>query len=125
MYLSDPGPIIEQLGTRGRSFVRDYAPTQPGASIREYAVYAAAATEALLDAIAHSNGTRTSISRHLLATRLADSPIGPIAFNANGDLTHPLVTIMRIRARTGVSAVPTYEGASFDRVIAPPASAIG
>jgi hypothetical protein len=31
---------------------------------------------------------------------------------------------MRIRARNGVSAVPTYEGAAFDRVIAPPARAI-
>jgi ABC-type branched-subunit amino acid transport system substrate-binding protein len=125
MYLSAPGRISERLGTQGRRFVREYAPTQPGAEIREFAVYAAAATDVLLDAIARSDGTRASVTRQLLATHLADSPIGPISFTPAGDLVHPVITIMRIRARSGVSHVPTFEGAAFDRVIAPPPSSFG
>lgn len=125
MYVSSPGPIIERLGAGGRRFIREFAPTQPGASIRELAVYAAAATEVMLDAIAHSDGSRASIAQHVLSAHLRDSPIGPISFDANGDLVHPVVSIMQIRARDGVSAVPLYEGAAFERAIVPPPRAYG
>jgi hypothetical protein len=46
--------------------------------------------------------------------------IGPVGFDDNGDLDAPAVTIMRVRARAGVSPVQFYEGAAIDRVIAIP-----
>jgi branched-chain amino acid transport system substrate-binding protein len=122
MYLSAPGLPVDRLGARGRRFVRDFAATQPGLPVGSYAVYAAAATEALLDAIARSDGTRASVSRHLLATHLKDSVIGPLSFDRNGDLVAPPVTIMRVRRRDGVSRVQFYEGAVIDRVIGGPPS---
>jgi branched-chain amino acid transport system substrate-binding protein len=124
MYLSVPGPQSARLGPAGRAFLRDFSATQPGALVSGFAVYAAAATEALLSAIARSDGTRASVTRALLATRLRDSTIGPISFTRDGDLTAPAITIMRVRRRDGVSTVPGYEGAAIDRVIAPPAGAI-
>jgi len=124
LYISSPGLPNARLGSRGRRFLRDFKATQPGVPIRSEAVYAAAATEVLLDAIARSDGTRASVSRQLIATRLKDSIIGPIRFDANGDLTAPPVTIMRVLRRAGVSDVPTYEGAAINRIITPPPTAI-
>ena len=45
---------------------------------------------------------------------------GPLTVSRNGDLTAPAVTIMRVKARDGISDVPTLEGAAVDRVITPP-----
>src|SRR4051794_8838419 len=120
MYLSNPGVPIARLPAPGVQFVRRFAPTQPGQRVRNVAVYSAAATEALLDAIARSDGTRASVTRQLLRTHLRDSVAGPLSFDRNGDLTAPAVTIMRVKARDGISDVPTLEGAAVDRVIRPP-----
>jgi ABC-type branched-subunit amino acid transport system substrate-binding protein len=64
------------------------------------------------------------VSRELIATRLKDSIIGPVDFNANGDLLAPPVTIMRVVRRDGVSDVPTYEGAAINRIVTPAPTAI-
>jgi ABC-type branched-subunit amino acid transport system substrate-binding protein len=120
MYLSSPGLPVERLGERGRRFVRDFAATRPGQPVDGFAVYAAAATEVLLDAIARSDGTRASVSRQILETRLPDSIIGPLRLDRNGDLIDPPVTIMRVRRRDGVSATRGYEGAAIDRIIKVP-----
>ena len=86
-----------------------------------FAVGAAAATEALLAAIAHSDGTRASVTRRLLTVRLPDSVIGPLAFDRYGDMVDPAVMVLRVRRRDGVSDVEGYEGAAVERVIRPPA----
>jgi DNA-binding SARP family transcriptional activator/ABC-type branched-subunit amino acid transport system substrate-binding protein/streptogramin lyase len=125
LYISSPGLPGDRLGSRGRRFLREFAATQPGIPIRSEAVYAAAATEVLLDAIARSDGTRPSVSRQLIATRLKGTVIGPVRFDANGDLVSPPVTIMRVVRRDGVSDVPTYEGAAINRIITPPPRTIG
>jgi DNA-binding SARP family transcriptional activator/ABC-type branched-subunit amino acid transport system substrate-binding protein/streptogramin lyase len=124
MYISSPGLPSDRLGARGRQFLRAFNATQPGVPIRSEAVYAAAATEVLLDAIARSDGTRASVSRQLLATRLNDGIIGSVHFDANGDMIAPPVTIMRVVRRDGVSDVPAYEGAAINRIITPPPTAI-
>jgi branched-chain amino acid transport system substrate-binding protein len=124
LYISSPGLPSDRLGARGRQFLRAFQATQPGIPIRSEAVYAAAATEVLLDAIARSNGTRSSVSRELLATRLTDGVIGRVRFDANGDMIAPPVTIMRIARSDGVSDAHTYDGAAINRIITPPPTAI-
>lgn len=106
-------------GSSQRKDLREFGSTQH-APVGSYAVHAAAATEVLLDAIARSDGTRATVSRALLATRLSDSTIGPVRFDRNGDLIAPSITIVRVRDRDGVSQIEAYEGAAFDRVIRPP-----
>jgi ABC-type branched-subunit amino acid transport system substrate-binding protein len=56
----------------------------------------AQATEVLLDAIAASDGTRASVTRHLLSTRVKDGILGSFEFDANGDTTAGGVTMYRI-----------------------------
>jgi branched-chain amino acid transport system substrate-binding protein len=123
-YISVPLVPNERLGPRGRRFVRDFGATQPGVPVGPYAVTAAAATEVLLAAIARSDGSRASVSRALLSTRLTDSVLGPLRFDRNGDLVGPAITILQVQRRDGVSSVEAFEGAAIDRVIAPPATAI-
>jgi YVTN family beta-propeller protein len=123
MFISIYGVPNERLGTRGEQFLREFGSTQH-APVGSYAVHAAAATEVLLDAIARSDGTRASVSRALLATRLNASTIGPVRFDRNGDLIAPSITIVRVRDRDGVSQIEAFEGAAFDRVIRPPARII-
>jgi branched-chain amino acid transport system substrate-binding protein len=119
MYISTYGVPNERLGRPGQRFLREFGATQH-APVGSYAVHAAAATDVLLDAIARSDGTRASVSRALLATRLDASTIGPVRFDGNGDLIAPSITILRVRDRNGVSQIEDYEGAAFDRVIRPP-----
>ena len=124
MYISMYGVLNERLAGRGQQFVREFAATQHGAPVGSFAVHAAAAAEVLLDAIARSDGTRPSVSRALLTTRLDSGIIGPVRFDRNGDLIVPSITILRVRARDGVSQIEGYEGAAVDRVIWPPARII-
>ena len=63
-----PGLPVQRLGPAGRRFVREFGASQPGGKVSTEAVYAAQATEILLDAIARSDGTRPSVTRALLAT---------------------------------------------------------
>jgi branched-chain amino acid transport system substrate-binding protein len=119
MYISTYGVPNERLGRPGERFLREFGSTQH-APVGSYAVQAAAATEVLLDAIARSDGTRASVSRELLVTRLNSSTIGPVRFDHNGDLIAPAITIVRVRDRDGVSQIQDFEGAAFDRVIRPP-----
>ena len=59
----------EPLGPAGRQFATRFAATQHGAPVNQAALYAAQATELMIDAIAHSDGTRAigrpSPSQHL------------------------------------------------------------
>lgn len=120
MYVALNGLTVERLPPRGLAFVRAFAATQPGAEIQATAVYAAQATEVLLRAIGRSNGTRASVVRELLRTRIADGLLGEVAFDANGDLTHAPVTIVRVTGTGGTSnTILSHEGAEIVRVERP------
>ena len=124
MYISLPGVANARLGERGRRFIREFSATQPGPEVGSLAVHAAAATEVLLAAIARSDGTRASVTRALMTTRLDDGITGPVRFDRNGDRLQAPVTIVRVRARTGVSDVESFEGAAINSVITPPHDAV-
>jgi ABC-type branched-subunit amino acid transport system substrate-binding protein len=49
----------------------------------------------MLDAIAHSNGTRQSVTRALLASCVQNGMLGSFCFDANGDPTVTPVTILQ------------------------------
>jgi ABC-type branched-subunit amino acid transport system substrate-binding protein len=60
-------------------------------------VYAAQAAEAFVAAIAQSNGTRSDIAKQIFKIHLANSILGTLAFNANGDVTSNPVTIYKVK----------------------------
>jgi ABC-type branched-subunit amino acid transport system substrate-binding protein len=82
-------------------------------------VSTAAATEALLAAIARSDGSRASVARRLVHTQVAEGVLGPLAFDRFGDMTRPAVMVLRVEGRENASDVENFEGAAVDRVIRP------
>ena len=117
LYVSLPGTPFERLGPRGRRFVatlQDRVGRQP----LPFTVQTAAAAEVMLDAIARSDGTRSSIARALLRTRLPGGIVGPVTFTPTGDVRRGAITISRIengRVRTDAVLAPPHslvDGAS-------------
>ncbi len=76
--------------------------------------YAAQAAAVLLDAIAASNGTRASVSSHLLGVQVRHGLIGSFRFDKHGDPTFNPIMIFRVSQGKG----------RFDRLIVPPAKLI-
>jgi branched-chain amino acid transport system substrate-binding protein len=70
----------------------DHRPPDP------YSVYAAQAAEAMVAAIAQSNGTRADIAKQMFKVDLKNTILGTLKFNANGDVTANPVTIYKIVA---------------------------
>jgi branched-chain amino acid transport system substrate-binding protein len=97
-YLFVAGVPVERLDAAGAGFVRHFE-TAIGTSPHPYAVYAAQAAGLLLDAIARATGTRASVARAVLAAKVPNGLIGPVSFDADGDLRRPAVTVFRVHDR--------------------------
>ena len=118
-YIPVSGLVPDGLGPAGRSFVKRFSATQPDGAVTAAAVYAAQAAEIMLDAVAHSDGTRAGVARALRATHLSNSLIGPVNFDGRGDIVPRAVTILRARHEGGPMVISGTAGASIDRVIEP------
>ena len=101
LYVSIPGPPADRLTGRGAAFVDAFGATVGGPDkVTPEAVYAAQATEVLLDAIAASDGTRASVAEKVLATDVTDGLMGAFAIDANGDTTRGAVSILQVQDGT-------------------------
>jgi branched-chain amino acid transport system substrate-binding protein len=114
LMISIAGPPLERLGSAGTRFASHLA-TAIGERPYTYSVYAAQATDLLLDAIALSDGTRASVVRQLFAARVHNGILGSFAITPEGDTTARAITIYRI----------THGKPRVSRVIEPPASLVG
>ena len=88
-----PGIPPSELPPAGQRFLREFG-TQtgsPGTGPPE----GAQATEVLLDAIARSDGTRASVVRELLATKVEDGILGSFTFDERGDVDPAPVGVYR------------------------------
>jgi branched-chain amino acid transport system substrate-binding protein len=119
-YVSAGGVTTEQLPPAGARFVERFGRTQAGAEIDPFAVYAAQATEVLLDAIDRSDGTRASVVGELLRTQVKGGLLGSFAFDVNGDITESPVTVLR----AGGGRNSRIQGATVARVLRPQASLV-
>ena len=119
MYLSFSGVLPEGLPPAAARWAKRFGATQRGAPIEPSAVYAAQATEVLLDAIAGSDGTRRSVMERLFRTRVTDGLLGSFRFDANGDISESPMTIVQVRRAGSENAVNSVEGASVVRVVRP------
>jgi ABC-type branched-subunit amino acid transport system substrate-binding protein/DNA-binding beta-propeller fold protein YncE len=90
-------PIVPpaHLPPTGRRFVEAFEKAIGGRA-DPYSITTAQAAAVLLDAIVASDGTRASVTRNLLRTRVEDGILGSFEFDANGDTTAGGVTIYRI-----------------------------
>jgi branched-chain amino acid transport system substrate-binding protein len=129
VYLGNIGLTPDQLPVDGRRFLKQFtAIIQPNGRIDPttgyWVAYTAAATEALLDAIARSNGTRSSVTTALTTTHLTTGIIGPIAFDHNGDTTTKTFSIYRAQNPNGGTEYASVQGATLNRTIYVPAALI-
>lgn len=94
IFLTQPGLPPDRFGALGQELQRKFGKTfiieAGGAPV------AAQAAEALLDAIAHSDGTRSSVTTHLLADRVHGGILGDFSFDRYGDMTPSPITVTRI-----------------------------
>ena len=97
VYGTAPTLPLEKLGPKGKQFIKDFQAEEGGKNIEVYSIYAAAAAQAFLDAIAKSDGTQADIVQKIKDTNLADSVIGTIKFDDNGDVLGGTETVYQGR----------------------------
>jgi branched-chain amino acid transport system substrate-binding protein len=124
VYISLSGLTIQKLGAGGRRFARAFSATQPGIELEPSAIYAAQAAEVMLDAIAHSNGTRTSVVEQLFATKIRNGLVGAVAFDTAGDITEAPITILRAELSKGPPPSGGFEDAVVQTMIRPRTSLV-
>lgn len=94
MYLLQPGLAPSKYGAIGQKLQRKFGTTRTESG---GAPVAAQATEILLAAIARSNGTRASVTAHVLADRVNGGILGTFRFDRNGDMSPGPVTVYRVK----------------------------
>jgi branched-chain amino acid transport system substrate-binding protein len=92
----------------GKAFVTNF--TKAVGVPDPYSVYAAQATEVMVQAIAKSNGSRSDVTKQMFKVLLRNSILGTLSFNSNGDVTANPVTIYQVKG----NSAPTL------KVIVPP-----
>lgn len=93
LYASVPGLPLTSLPPAGRTIERRFGPPRLGSGGPSYAAQAVAV---LLDAIAASDGTRASVTEHVLAAHVRNGIIGSFGFDRNGDSTYNPIMIFRV-----------------------------
>lgn len=96
VYVSGGGPVLDLEDDAARDFANNFGASQPNGRVTTFDAYEATAIEVMLDAIARSDGTRASVTQALAATRLNDSPIGPISFNRRGEVQRNVIAFGRV-----------------------------
>jgi branched-chain amino acid transport system substrate-binding protein len=100
MYGTAPTLPLEKLGPKGKKFIEDFQKEEGGKNIEVYSIYAAVCMQVILDAIARSDGTQADIVAKVKETNLDDSVVGPIKFDANGDVEGGTETVYQGRNGT-------------------------
>ncbi len=128
MYVSSTALVHEGLGPAGRSFLREFAKTQPDGVVPSglYIVEAAQAAEVLLQAITRSDGTRGSVNRELRRLKVENGILGSFQFDRNGDITPATFTIFRItgKKKRDPELPDAFTGAEVDRVVRVPTALV-
>ena len=84
-YGTAPTRPADQLTAAGQEFLQGFRERiGEDTPLQVYTLYAAAATQSLLDAIARSDGSRADIIAKLFETDI-DTVVGPMSFNSDGD----------------------------------------
>jgi branched-chain amino acid transport system substrate-binding protein len=115
MTISQPGPPNDHLTGKGKQFVASFS-KRFGTKPTRYAVAAAQAMDVLLDAVAHSDGSRASATSNLFTVRVSNGILGSFWFTPAGDTTLDTVAVYRIIG----GKVTTFASVSVpDALVAP------
>jgi YVTN family beta-propeller protein len=122
MYSTAAYPPPQALSRAGRAFLARLLPGRALDDIDPNVTYAAEAARLLLQAIAHSQGTRGSVSRQLLRTRDPNGLAGPVSFDANGDPSPTPIAVYRVDPWMSFKAHRDGQGLIYVRTVQPPRS---
>jgi hypothetical protein len=113
--------VLKELRARlppaGRRFLAAFQARGHVRDVSPFAVYAAQAADALLGAIARSDGNLASVTKELLATRVRDGIVRSFEFERNGDTTTQQITILRPLRNGGTNDVHSLAGTKLVRAI--------
>jgi branched-chain amino acid transport system substrate-binding protein len=124
MYVTTTGRADQSLSRRGRELLREFAGTQPDGSVPSglYILEAMQATEALLEAIRRSDGTRASVTEELLGLEIKNGILGNFRLDENGDMSPATISVYRITGKRDSDVPDFYGGADFLRTVNVPAA---
>ncbi len=119
MYITWSGLANELLPREGRSFVRRFSRQWDGSVSSFASAYAGQAADVLLDAIARSDGTRSSVNEEVRGTSIRNGILGTFRFNTDGDIVPAGFTIFRVVGGNAKSStnVPDLDGSVVDRAV--------
>ncbi len=122
IFVGTTGLPNDQLPAAGKAFVESFGARVKAPVVPFATVYAAQAAEVLLDAIARSDGSRLSVSREMIATRITDGLIGSFGFSGSGDIDPATFSFYRITATKPTGGNGTFDGATFTTSVTVPAA---
>jgi branched-chain amino acid transport system substrate-binding protein len=99
-YGTAPTLPTEQVKGEGKEFLDAFSEKEGGKNIEVYTLYAAAAAQVLLDAIAKSDGSREDVLAKVFEVDLPDTVVGPMSFDENGDPETKFETIYEAKNGT-------------------------
>ncbi len=86
-FFSVAGVGIDKYKGAALTFIDGFKVELGSAAVDPYAILGAQAAQVLLDAIAKSDGTRSSVTAGIFSTKVDNGLIGSFSLNKNGDLT--------------------------------------
>jgi branched-chain amino acid transport system substrate-binding protein len=86
-FFSVAGVGIDKYKGAALKFIGGFKSQLGGKPVDPYAILAAQAADVMIEAIAKSNGTRSSVIQQIYKTNVTNGLIGSFRLNANGDLT--------------------------------------
>jgi len=103
-FITYAGQPLGTLGPKGKAFVKGltkYAKLK--GQMPPYPVYQGQSAQVMLDAIARSNGTRSSVSSQLFRTNVKNGIMGTFHFDKFGDIApNKYITIEVLKGNAGV-----------------------
>jgi branched-chain amino acid transport system substrate-binding protein len=126
MYVTATARADQSLSRRGRELLREFAETQPDGTVPSglYILEAMQATEAFLEAIRRSDGTRASVTQELLGLEIKNGILGNFRLDENGDMSPAKISIYRITGKRDSDVPDFYGGADFLRTVNVPAAIV-
>ncbi len=128
IYVSLPVVVTGSLTPAGRRLLAAFEETRAGGPVPSgtYLPETLEAAEIVVDAIARSDGTRSSILDELRRTRMTSGVFGGFAFNRDGDMTPAPFAILRITGGRGALGLASdFRGAVVDRTVRAPIGLLG
>jgi branched-chain amino acid transport system substrate-binding protein len=111
-FFSVAGVGIDKYTGEAKTFIEDFKKTIPGKSVDPYAILGAQAARVLLDSIANSDGSRTSVIEEVFKTKIDNGLIGSFEINENGDITGAKGAALLFTIYKGTNKLVTFKTAA-------------